>query len=102
MSVPSLKRIVETTARHFSVSTEEVFSKCRTEEVAHARHVAIFMALEQRQPKRNIALAFKRNLEAIGYARRKVQDMLSVYPELREDVEELRAQFSTNNQESSR
>ena len=98
---PSIKRVLEATATYYQLSLDELLSKRRTQKIARARQVAMYLAREETQaslPKIGEALG-GRNHSTILYGYKKIAQKLPEDVALQQDLAAIRQQltlFSSN------
>ena len=98
---PSIKRVLEATATYYQLSLDDLLSKRRTQKIARARQIAMYLAREETQaslPQIGEALG-GRNHSTILYGYKKVAQKLPSDAALQQDVAAIRKQltlFSSN------
>ncbi len=98
---PSIQRVLEATATYYQLSLDDLLSKRRTQKVARARQIAMYLAREETQaslPKIGAALG-GRNHSTILYGYKKVAQKLPNDNALQQDIAAIRKQlalFSSN------
>ncbi len=98
---PSIKRVLEATATYYQLSLDDLLSKRRTQKIARARQIAMYLAREETQaslPQIGEALG-GRNHSTVLYGYKRIAQKLSSDADLQKDVAAIREQltlFSSN------
>ena len=98
---PSIKRVLEATATYYQLSLDDLLSRQRTQKIARARQIAMYLAREETQaslPKIGEELG-GRNHSTILYGYKKIAQKLPEDTALQQDVAAIRKQltlFSSN------
>ena len=98
---PSIKRVLEATATYYQLSLDDLLSRRRTQKIARARQIAMYLAREETQaslPQIGEALG-GRNHSTILYGYKKIAQKLPDDAALQQDVAAIRKQltlFSSN------
>jgi len=88
----SPQALMDLVARAYAVSPGEMLSTSRHAEVVIARQVAMYLCSALwKLPDEEVAFLWNRERSTATWARRKVRDLMSIYPEVRTKVESLMA-----------
>lgn len=82
---------------HFNLKVSQLDSRSRTQQIAYARQVAMFLAC-QLTDKSNVQVGIhigNRNHATVIHALKQIRDMMEVDEKTRQDVNELKAMLST-------
>ena len=89
----TVEDVKERVCEHFNLKVSQIESRTRTQKIAHARQVAMFLACEL-TGKSNVQVGLNignRNHATVIHAIKHIKDMMEVDEETRQDVDELRS-----------
>ncbi len=93
---PTIKRVLEATATYYQLSLDDLLSKRRTQKIARARQIAMYLAREETQaslPQIGEALG-GRNHSTILYGYKKIAQKLPGDAALQQDLAAIREQLT--------
>ena len=90
----SVEEIIKAVCSFYDTSYAEILSSNRTQPLATARQVAMFLARKLTgQSTPTVASEFKRNHTTVIYGAEAIQKRLSVEPKLRKSIEQITEQL---------
>jgi chromosomal replication initiator protein len=88
------KRIIQHVSSHYKLSPQQIIKRCNRAKFTWPRHVCMYLSRETTGASMEvIGEAFQRTHGAVVYACQNVEGFMSIYPEIKTEVETLRQQL---------